>query len=114
MEKLYYTISEVCKMLGIKHYTIRYWETEFPTLKSRTKKGYSRRYSQKDIEFLKMIRDLVYERKFTLEGAKAEIRRIKQNEISEEEIVGNQARVRPESIKAIKEKLLAIKKVLTD
>ena len=77
MDKTYYTISEACELLQIKPHIIRYWETEFVKLKSKTKKGYSRRYTQKDIEFLKLIKELIYDRKFTLEGARAEIKRLK-------------------------------------
>jgi len=76
MEKIYYSISEVCEMLDIKPHTIRYWETEFIQLKAKTKKGYSRRYSTKDIELLKIIKELIYDRKFTLEGAMVEVKKL--------------------------------------
>ena len=77
MEKTYYTISEVCEMLDIKPHTIRYWETEFSHLKKKTKKGSIRRYTESDITLLKSIKDLIYNRKFTLEGAVAELKRYK-------------------------------------
>jgi len=85
MDKVYYTISEVCKLLKIKPYTIRYWETEFVALKNKTKKGTSRRYTNKDIEQLQLIKSLIHERKFTLEGAKAEIKRLRREAMSEAE-----------------------------
>jgi len=85
MEKIYYTISEVCKLLKIKPYTIRYWETEFVALKNKTKKGTSRRYTNKDIEQLQLIKSLIHDRKFTLEGAKAEIKRLRREAMSEQE-----------------------------
>jgi len=84
MDKTYYTISEACKMLKIKPHIIRYWETEFVKLKTKTKRGYSRRYTQKDIEFLKLIKEMIYERKFTLEGAKAEIKRMRKGIFEDE------------------------------
>ena len=74
MEKVYYTISEVCKMLRLKPHTIRYWETEIPQLKKNTKKGYSRKYTKTDIEFLEYIKELIVKRKFSLEGAAKEIK----------------------------------------
>ena len=74
MEKVYYTISEVCNILKLKSHTIRYWETEIPQLKKNTKKGYSRRYTKKDIEFLEYIKELIVKRKFSLEGAAKEIK----------------------------------------
>ena len=84
MDKTYYTISEACDILKIKPHTIRYWETEFVKLKTKTKRGYSRRYTLKDIEFLRLIHELIYKRKFTLEGAKAEIKRMKKGFYEEE------------------------------
>jgi len=63
--------------LDIRPHTIRYWETEFVKLKTKTKKGYSRRYSSKDVEYLKVIKELIYDRKFTLEGAVAEVKKAK-------------------------------------
>jgi len=85
MDKIYYTISEVCKLLKIKPHTIRYWETEFIALKNKTKKGYARRYTNKDIELLQLIKSLIHDRKFTLEGAKAEIKRLKKEATNEAE-----------------------------
>jgi DNA-binding transcriptional MerR regulator len=77
MKKIYYSISEVCERLGLKPHIIRYWETEFPRLKTKTKKGHSRKYTENDIEFLSFVKDLIYIRKFTLSGAKAEIKKMK-------------------------------------
>ena len=77
MEKLYYSISEVCELLKIKAHHIRYWESEIPQLKTSTKTGYSRKYTAKDIEVLRKIRDLIFDRKFSLEGAAKEIKRRK-------------------------------------
>jgi len=77
MDKTYYSISEVCNMLQIKPYTIRYWETEFVSLKNKTKKGHTRRYTEKDIEILRQIKHLILDKRFTLEGAKAEMKRMR-------------------------------------
>lgn len=102
MEKVYYTISEVCEMLDIKPHTIRYWETEFSQLKSKTKKGYSRRYTSKEIDFLKLIKELIYDRKFTLEGALAEVKKINDKKKTESKL----------DLKFLKQELIEIKNLL--
>ena len=80
MEKIYYTITEVCGILELKPHIIRYWETEFSQLKTKVKKGNYRRFTTKEIDLMRLIKELIYERKFTLEGAVAEVKRLKSNE----------------------------------
>jgi len=70
MEKLYYTITEVSKLLDIKPYVIRYWETEFPQIKKSRKSGRNRRYSAKEFETISLIKHLLYDKKYTIKGAK--------------------------------------------
>ncbi|MCR5680099.1 MAG: MerR family transcriptional regulator [Prevotella sp.] len=69
--KLYYTIKEVADMFGLNESTLRYWETEFPYLKPKTA-GPSkvRQYSDKDIEQIRLIHNLVKERGFKLAAAR--------------------------------------------
>lgn len=68
--KLYYTIGEVSEMTGIKAHVLRYWESEFPTLKPGKGRGGSRRYRRRDIEQVLAIRDLLYDRGFRIAGAR--------------------------------------------
>ena len=70
MEKLYYTITEVSKLLDIKPYVIRYWETEFPQIKKSRKSGRNRRYSAQEFEIISLIKHLLYDKKYTIKGAK--------------------------------------------
>jgi len=70
MEKQYYTITEVSKLLDIKPYVIRYWETEFPQIRKSRKSGRNRRYSVKEVEIITDIKILLYDKKFTIKGAK--------------------------------------------
>ncbi len=70
MEKLYYTITEVSKLLDIKPYVIRYWETEFPQIKRSRKSGRNRRYSTAEFETISLIKHLLYDKKYTIKGAK--------------------------------------------
>jgi DNA-binding transcriptional MerR regulator len=69
--KLYYSIKEVAEMFDLNESTLRYWETEFPYLRPKTL-GQSnvRQYSEKDIEQIRLIHNLVKVRGFKLAAAK--------------------------------------------
>ena len=70
-QKLYYSIKEVAAMFGLNESTLRYWETEFPSLKPKTSgPAKVRQYQEKDIEQLKVIHNLVKVRGFKLAAAK--------------------------------------------
>jgi DNA-binding transcriptional MerR regulator len=68
--KLYFKIGEVSSLLTVEPYVLRFWETEFPKLApKKTDKG-QRMYRRKDVELLLQIKHLLYEKKFTIEGAR--------------------------------------------
>ena len=71
IKKLYYSIGEVSKMVGLKSYVLRYWETEFKQLSPPKNRAGNRTYRQKDIDLIMKIKDLLYEKKFTIEGARS-------------------------------------------
>lgn len=69
--KLYYSIREVSEMFGLNESTLRYWETEFPYLKPKTSgPAKVRQYTEKDIEQIRLIYNLVKVRGFKLAAAK--------------------------------------------
>jgi DNA-binding transcriptional MerR regulator len=69
--KLYYSIKEVAEMFDLNESTLRFWETEFPYLKPKTAgPNKVRQYSEKDIEQIKLIHNLVKVRGFKLAAAK--------------------------------------------
>ena len=70
IKKLYYSIGEVSKITELKPYVLRYWETEFKQLKPSKNKAGNRTYRQKDIDIILRIKDLLYNQKFTIEGAR--------------------------------------------
>lgn len=72
-KKLFYKINEVSKITGLKPYVLRYWETEFPQLSPQKDENDQRRYKQKDINLILNIRQLLYQEKFTIAGAKQRI-----------------------------------------
>ena len=69
-DKLYFKIGEVSDLLGVEPYVLRYWETEFPVLSPRKSGTGHRLYRRKDVELLLRIKHLLYEKKFTIEGAR--------------------------------------------
>ena len=71
--KLYYSISEVSKITNLKQYVLRYWETEFPSLKPKKNSAGNRSYKQSDIDLIKKIKYLLYEKKYTIDGARVEL-----------------------------------------
>ena len=73
IKKLYYSIGEVSKIVGLKSYVLRYWETEFKQLSPPKNRAGNRTYRQKDIELILKIKDLLHGKKFTIEGARSVI-----------------------------------------
>jgi DNA-binding transcriptional MerR regulator len=69
-DKLYFKIGEVSELLGLEPYVLRYWETEFPVLSPKKSGTGHRLYRRKDVELLLRIKHLLYERRFTIEGAR--------------------------------------------
>ena len=73
IKKLYYSIGEVSKMTDLKAYVLRYWETEFKQLKPPKNRAGNRTYRQSDIDLILYIKDLLYVKKFTIEGARHQL-----------------------------------------
>src|SRR5271163_441599 len=69
-DKLYFRIGEVARLAGIKPYVLRFWETEFPGLGPKKSGSGHRLYRRKDVELVLEIKRLLYEKRFTIEGAR--------------------------------------------
>ncbi|MFH0765749.1 MAG: MerR family transcriptional regulator [Calditrichota bacterium] len=72
--KLYYSISEVSAITGVEPHVLRYWETEFRELSPRKHRGGKRLYRETDIRLALRIKTLLYDERFTLEGARKKLR----------------------------------------
>lgn len=70
IKKLYYSISEVSKITEVEQYVLRYWETEFEGLSPQKNRAGNRAYTNKDIQLVLVIKHLLREKKYTIEGAK--------------------------------------------
>ena len=88
-DKLFFRIGEVSTMLGLEAYVLRYWETEFPSLSPKKSGTGHRLYRRKDVELLLRIKHLLYEKRFTIDGARqfllAEAKSIHQKDIKQEQ-----------------------------
>ena len=87
IKKLYYSIGDVSKMTDLKQYVLRYWETEFSVLNPDKNKAGNRRYRKEDIKIIRHIKELLYDKKFTIRGAKQYLKDYYKNKDSSSNIV---------------------------
>ena len=74
IKKLYYSIGEVAELTSLKPYVLRYWETEFPALKPTKNRAGNRIYKDRDLKILFHIKYLLYDQKYTIEGARKQLK----------------------------------------
>jgi len=92
--KLFFKIGEVCELAGLEAYVLRFWETEFPDLAPQKSKTGHRVYRKADVEKVLKIKSLLYERGFTIAGARKQLSQSKPIERPERDRI--LARVRDE------------------
>ena len=76
--KPFFKIGEVAKLVGVKPHVIRYWETEFPSLTPKKNPSGQRIYVKADIEAIVEIKNLLYNERYTISGAKQMLARQKE------------------------------------
>src|ERR1041385_4128621 len=69
-DKLYFRIGEVARLAGIKPYVLRFWESEFPALDPKKSGTGHRLYRRKEVQLVLEIKRLLYEKRYTIEGAR--------------------------------------------
>jgi len=74
LQKLYYSIREVTELTGVEAHVLRFWEKEFPLLKPRRGRSGNRAYKERDIQIVLAIKDLLYNQKYTIQGASDRLR----------------------------------------
>jgi DNA-binding transcriptional MerR regulator len=112
-DKLYYTIREVSQYTEIEPHVLRYWESEFPSLRPKRNRSGSRAYKRKDIDEIEAIRQLLHEEGYRIEGARKTLRERKKNKgasvASDEQItLSFDAADRPEKIARVRKELQEI------
>jgi DNA-binding transcriptional MerR regulator len=73
-DKLYFRVGEVGAIVGVPAYVLRFWETEFKRIKPKRTHSGQRLYRKKDVELILKIRHLLYDKKFTIQGAKQSLK----------------------------------------
>lgn len=86
-DKLYFRIGEVARLAGIKPYVLRFWETEFPSLGPKKSGTGHRLYRRKDVQMVLDIKILLYEKRFTIEGARKHLEKQPRNETAAQSTV---------------------------
>lgn len=78
-KKEYYSIGEVCEITGLKPHVLRYWETQFKSLMPVKNRAGNRAYRKRDIEMIQLVKTLLYERKFTIDGARQKLAELRKD-----------------------------------
>jgi len=77
-DKFGFKIGEAADYVGVKQYVLRYWESEFDILKPKKSKNGQRMYTKKDVETALLIKKLLHEDRFSIEGAQSALRKLRQ------------------------------------
>ena len=75
-DKPFFKIGEAARLCAVKPYVLRYWETEFHSIRPQKTRSQQRLYRRKDVELLLTIRDLLYGQRFTIQGARVRLREL--------------------------------------
>ena len=96
MEKLFYSIAEVSKLLNINASNLRFWEKEFKQLKPKRNNKGTRFYSEEDIRLVNQIMFLVNEQHLTLEGARQKLNQKKDQVAKQQELIPRLTKIKKE------------------
>jgi DNA-binding transcriptional MerR regulator len=110
LRKAYYSIGEVCDLTDLKPHVLRYWETQFDALHPTKNRAGNRVYRPREVELVLLVKHLLYEEKFTIDGARQKLRELrKEGELADErqEVAG------PELFQVMKEELQRVRELLT-
>lgn len=107
-DKEYFKIGEVSKLLDVDPYVVRYWESEFKSVKPVRTKSDQRLYRRKDVEELSLIKNLLYTEKFTIQGAKKALVKLKK-----EQTDSFSQQQKDKLLMEIKSRLIEIRKILS-
>ncbi len=109
-KKEYYSIGDVCELTGLKPHVLRYWESQFELLQLAKNRAGNRVFRPKEIELVLLIKHLLYEKKFTIEGARqrlADMRKRGEMEPAKKDVVER------EFLYELRRELARLKEVLT-
>ncbi len=108
-KKAYYSIGEVCDLTGLKAHVLRYWETQFELLHPTKNRAGNRVFRPKEIELVLLVKHLLYEQKFTIDGARQRLLDMRKGG----EVLGvKKEGVDPDFLAGMKKDLQQVKEVL--
>jgi len=114
IKKLYYSISEVSKITDIEQYVLRYWETEFEQLTPQKNRAGNRIYTNKDIRLILYIKELLREKKYTIEGAKKILEDYEQEKKPVIEVKEKKAQIESDMIVEVEKNIPSLKEDLEE
>lgn len=76
-DRLFYRIGDVAEIVGVKPYVLRYWESEFPMISPQKSSTGQRVYKKNDVESLVLIKHLLYQERYSIEGARRRIKELR-------------------------------------
>jgi len=109
-KKAYYSIGEVCDLTGLKPHVLRYWETQFDVLNPTKNRAGNRVFRPKEIELVLLVKHLLYEEKYTIQGARRRLQEMRSSGEIEEE---RQDVLEPEVLSGMKAELQSLLDILT-
>jgi len=108
--KEYYSIGDVCDLTGLRPHVLRYWESQFELLRPNKNRAGNRVFRPKDIELILLVKRLLYDEKYTIEGARQQLQDMRSSgELTEE----TQGVLDPDFFAGMKADLREILDVLT-
>ena len=112
-DKLFFRIGEVSQLVGVEPYVLRYWESEFPSLSPKKSNTGQRMFRRKDVEMLLNIKQLLYDKKFTIEGARKALKSEKAAAMVREPVVQEELFSPANPLPGIRQELVDILKLLS-
>ncbi len=73
----YFSIGEVCEMAGLKPHVLRYWETQFKEISPSKNRAGNRVYRAREIKIIELVKQLLYEEKYTIDGARRKLEKLR-------------------------------------
>jgi len=109
VKKAYYSIGEVCEITDLKPHVLRYWETQFKILRPKKNRAGNRVFRPGDIELILLVKHLLYEKKFTIDGAQQKLSNMKK----QGDIAGDRGKIAShEFLASMKQDLNDLKEIL--
>ena len=109
-KKVYHSIGEVCDLTGLKPHVLRYWETQFEVLRPTKNRAGNRVFRSREIEVIMLVKRLLYEQKYTIEGANKRLLEMRSGGKLEEE---RRSVLESEVLTGLKADLLQLKDMLS-